>query len=96
MCKETPDIFLLKYDTGGSRAHKKRVARVRTSHTLTLAAVLVRSCGGEGVGRKLHTHCLFNGVISLVTLALWEGTGLEDPHRPLRVETLLYIGGEGE
>ena len=46
--------------------------------------------------RVLHTHCLFNGVIGLVTLALWEGTGLEDPHRPLRVETLLYIGGEGK
>lgn len=45
---------------------------------------------------KLHTHCLFNGVVGLVTLALWECTGLEDPHRPLRVETLLHVGGEGE
>ena len=46
--------------------------------------------------KKLHTHCLFNGVVGLVTLALWEGAGFEDPHRPLRVETLLPVGGEGE
>ena len=44
----------------------------------------------------IYTHCLFNGVIGLVTLALWEGAGFEDPHRPLRVETLVPVGGEGE
>ena len=66
--------------------------------------IFLHSCeikSGSGLGTRLglcyeYTHCLFNGVVSLVTLALWEGTGLEDPHCPLRVETLLHVGGEGE